>query len=182
MSPEPIRYVVVGTSGAGKSSLARTLSQIHRVPHIELDALHWDPGWTEVEPAVLCARVDQALAAPGWVVDGNYAMVRDRIWPRANLVIWLDLPLPVVLWRVVTRTLRRSWTGQTLWNGNREDWRKSFLSRDSVILWALTTFSRRRAEYARLFVSAHERAPRMIRLRSSAEVARWVADQVPVTR
>jgi dephospho-CoA kinase len=86
------RIWVKGGSGSGKTTLARALAQRLGLEHVELDALHHDPGWTPAPAPVLQARVSSALDdARGWVVDGNYdgklgALVRDR----AELVVWLD--------------------------------------------------------------------------------------------
>src|SRR5436305_799712 len=41
------RLVVVGTSGSGKTTLAREIARRRALPHVELDALHWGPNWTE---------------------------------------------------------------------------------------------------------------------------------------
>ena len=60
------------------------------VPHVELDAIHWLPGWVEQDPAEFRAGVSQAIAGPRWVVDGNYTRVRDLVWSRATTIIWLN--------------------------------------------------------------------------------------------
>src|SRR5215213_5524259 len=86
----PQRIVVVGTSGSGKTTLARELAQRCSLPHIEMDALHWGPNWTEAPIEVFRQRVELALEAPGWVVDGNYSKLRNLVWRRAELIVWLD--------------------------------------------------------------------------------------------
>ncbi len=166
-----MRIVVVGSPGAGKSTLARRLAARHGAPYVELDALHWAPGWTEVSDAVMRERVTAATTGPAWVVDGNYPAVRDLLWPRATLVVWLDLPLVVVVARLVRRTVGRVITREELWHGNRESLALSFFSRESVIWWALKTFERRRAVYTRL--AADPASPPVVRLRSAGEVERW---------
>jgi len=145
------RISVVGTSGAGKTTLARQLAQPLAIPHVELDALYWEPNWTEAANEVFRERVTQALQHDRWVVDGNYSKVRDLIWGQADTVVWLDYPLRVILGQLLQRSLYRSLTGQELWSGNRETLQKTFLSRDSILLWALQTYTRRRKEYPRLF-------------------------------
>ena len=72
------------------------------------------------------------------------------MWPRATTVVWLDFGFPRVFGRVVARTVRRLWTGEVLFSGNRESLRTSFLSRDSIIWWTITQFRRYRREYAAL--------------------------------
>ena len=114
------RVVVVGATGAGKSTLAGRLAQGLDVPFVELDALFWGPQWTPAVPDDFRARVDATSAGPAWVIAGNYGAVRDLRWPRADTIVWLDYPLPLVLARLTARTLRRGITREILWNGNRE--------------------------------------------------------------
>lgn len=74
------------------------------------------------------------------MADGNYSVVQDIIWGRADTVIWLDLPRHRVMRRVIRRTLRRMATRAELWNGNRESWRNLFRLQpaESIIVWAWT--------------------------------------------
>jgi adenylate kinase family enzyme len=170
------RVNVVGTSGSGKTSFAAALARRLAVPHVELDALSWEPNWTVAPTSVLRERVAAAVEAPRWVVDGNYSAVRDLVWARADTVIWLDLPFGVVMWRVIRRTLRRGLRGEVLWNGNRESLRMA-VGRDSIILWALTTYHRRRRDYPRLFAQHPEL--RVVRLRSGADARRFLDEIRP---
>jgi adenylate kinase family enzyme len=70
----------------------------------------------------------------GWVVDGNYGSFRDSVWGRADTVVWLNYPLPVVQLQLIKRTMTRLLRKKVLWNGNIEDWREYFLSRESIFL------------------------------------------------
>src|SRR5438046_608443 len=114
------RVAIVGATGSGKTSLAGALVRRLALTHIELDALFWEPGWQKTPRDVFRARVERALAAEAWVTDGNYRVVRDLIWRRATALIWLDYSLPLVLWRLAQRTVRRVAQREVLWNGNRE--------------------------------------------------------------
>src|SRR5215203_2020275 len=98
------RIAVVGTSGSGKTTLARQLSGRLGLAHVELDALHWDPGWVPTPAAIFQERAAAALNSPAWVVDGNYPEVRDLIWRRADTIVWLDYGLGLILWRLTLRT------------------------------------------------------------------------------
>lgn len=99
------RIMIIGGSGSGKSTLARMLGERLNLPVVHMDALFWEPGWTMAEEDVFLDRVDQAIAQPEWVMDGNYS----RTWPnrveRADTVIFLDLPGWLRLWRVLSRTV-----------------------------------------------------------------------------
>src|SRR3990172_8915485 len=101
------RVAVVGTTGTGKSTLARHLAHRLTVPHVELDALYWGPNWTPVPADLFRQRAAQAVAADAWVIDGNYHVVRDLVWSRATTVVWLDYPLSLILARLLKRTGRR---------------------------------------------------------------------------
>jgi adenylate kinase family enzyme len=168
------RINVVGTSATGKTTLAAALASILRVPHVELDALHWEPDWTEAPDEVLRERVRTAIAGDGWVVDGNYAKVRDLVWERAEAVVWLDLPLRTVLWRYLRRTARRVGLREELWSGNREHLSTHLFSRDSLLWWILTTYRRRRREYPPLLAARPDLVA--VRLRSGREADRWLAE------
>jgi adenylate kinase family enzyme len=173
------RIVVLGVTGSGKTTLAATLAARLGVPHVELDALHWDRGWTEAPDDVFRARTAHALAGDAWVADGNYSKVRDIAWGRADTLIWLDYPLSLILWRLVRRTTGRIITRVELWNGNRETLRGAFFSRDSLFVWALQTHKRRRTEYTTLPKQPEYAHLQMIRLSSPAATRRWL-EQVPV--
>ncbi|MEX0750068.1 MAG: adenylate kinase, partial [Dehalococcoidia bacterium] len=117
------------------------------LPHVELDALHWEPAWTPAAPADFRARVEAALAGDAWVVDGGYAQVRDLTWGRAEHVIWLDYSMPRALWQVTLRTFRRRARGEVLWGNNRERLRMFFFSRESLLLWIVQSHRSRRRRY-----------------------------------
>ncbi|MDF1596757.1 MAG: adenylate kinase [Acidimicrobiia bacterium] len=168
------RVAVVGTSGSGKTTVSGRLAAMLGVPHVELDSLHWEPGWTEAHPEVLRRRVESALSADQWVVDGNYSAVRDLIWPKADTLVWLDYRLARVMWQVTTRTARRIATREELWSGNRERFSAVF-SRDSIIWWALTTYRKNRRKYAVLLEAPQTSHLKTVHLRSPREAAAWMA-------
>ena len=83
------------------------------------------------------------------MTDGNYSQARDLIWGSADTLIWLDMPLPVALWRVVSRTLRRILSGKVLWNSNRETFRDA-ISAEMVWCCICSSHRRHRQQYPRL--------------------------------
>jgi len=149
----PIRWVVVGTSGSGKSHLARRLEAQLGVVHIELDQHHWLPNWQERPDdemrQLVQAEMDKAATTPphGWAVCGGYSQHRHWLWPQANGVVWLNYSFGRTFWRVLVRTLRRIFLKELACNGNRETFGKSFFTKESIIWWMMTTHRRRKKEY-----------------------------------
>ncbi len=149
-----MRVVVVGTTCCGKTTFARRLAKALAVPHIELDALYWLPDWTAREESRLRNLVREALAGERWVIDGNYGRLQDLIFGRATMLIWLNYSFPRVLIRGLKRTINRSLTGEAIYAGNRESFRRAFLSKDSIPWWLITTHHRRGRRYRHLFASS----------------------------
>jgi len=168
------RISVVGTSGSGKTTTASQIAQRLGIPHVELDALHWEADWTPANLDIFRQRVAQALDGDAWTVDGNYSRVRDIVWERADTVVWLDYGLPVIMWQLVRRTLRRTLTQEKLWGGNRESLGRALFSRDSILLWALQTYKRRRREYPALLDQPEHAHLAVVHLRSPQATQDWV--------
>src|SRR5688500_8069937 len=108
-----MRVAVVGSSGSGKSTFARRLGEAAAIPHFELDAINWQPGWRDLtthDLATFIARVEEVAAGEAWVTDGNYSKVLPRILARATDVVWLDYDRSVIMPRVLKRSFIRSWT------------------------------------------------------------------------
>jgi len=177
--PQTLRRIaVVGTSGSGKTTFARRAAEHLGVPHVELDAIFWGPGWTQTPVDEFRARTAVALAGDAWTTDGNYGKVRDIIWSRADTVVWLDYSLPLVMWRVLTRTLRRIITREELWSGNRETLREAVLSNDSIILYSLRTYRQRKRQFQDLFHDPGYAHLHLVHLRSPRAARRWL-EQLP---
>jgi adenylate kinase family enzyme len=169
------RISVVGTCGSGKTTTASQIAQRLGIDHVELDALHWEPNWTEAPLEVFRERVTRALRGETWVVDGNYGKVRDIVWGRADTVVWLDHALAVILWQLVRRTIRRSLTQEELWSGNRETLRKALFSRESILLFALKTYRLRKRQYPALLSRPEHAHLKLVHLRSPRETREWLS-------
>ena len=158
--------VVTSASGSGGTTFGRAIAERLCVPFHELDALFWQPRWTESETEAFRARVVAVVATEDWVIDGSYqSKLGDLVLRNADVVIWLDLPMRVWLPRLVRRTLSRAIRREELWAGNRESLRNTFLSRNSLILFTLRHYGRRRRLYPERFASFA-----LVRLRSQREV------------
>lgn len=179
--PEALRRIaVVDTTGSGKTTLAGQLAARLGIPNVELDAIHWGEDWSHAPADVFRQRLVQSVQGEAWVTDGNYSEVRGIIWARAGTVVWLDYTLPMILWRVIWRTLRRTSRREELWSGNRERFREAFTSRESIILYALRTYGRRRREYPAEFARPEYAHLQVVHLRSPQAARRWL-ESLPQT-
>ena len=179
------RVVIIGSSGSGKSTLAECLAMQRGLPFIELDALHWEPGWTPAEPAVFRERVRQAIQPDAWVMAGNYSQQQDLSWARADTVVWLDLGLFTVLRRCVRRTWRRWRTNELLWGTNYEslwDNLKLWDVNGSLFSYTIVHHRRRRRKYESVMLDPDWSHLTFIRLRSQKDIDRWLATTVKQPR
>jgi adenylate kinase family enzyme len=98
------RVLVIGISGAGKSTFSRKLAARTGLPLIHLDKEFWQPGWKITPRAQWRPKVEALAAREAWVMDGNFDSSLDLRLPRADTAIWFDYPrrvaLPRALWRV----------------------------------------------------------------------------------
>jgi adenylate kinase family enzyme len=169
------KVAVIDGTGSGKSTVSRLLADRLGVPHIELDALFWKPGWQMPSADEFKPIVAEALESDGWVADGNYrTRLGTFVLEQADLVVWLDMPLWTKFWRIFRRTLRRLRTREVLWGTNVNTWRGAFLSRNSLFWWLLKTHFPNRRNLPKIL----EPYPH-VRLRSPREVERFVRSVEP---
>ncbi len=165
--------MVVGTSGAGKTSFATAFARRAGCKRIELDAINWQPGWRDLQthdPEEFKRRTAKAAAADAWVCDGNYAIIRPYVLPRATHLVWLDYSRALIMQRVIWRSVSRAISRRELYNGNREDARQ-WLDKDHPIRWACSTFHRRRTEYEAMFATPDYAHVTVFRVRHPSEAA-----------
>lgn len=170
----PQRILVVGLSGSGKSTFARTVAEALELPCVELDSLYWEPNWVDADPEVFRSRVAEATKGDRWAVCGNYwSKLGPYLWGRADTVIWLDLPLWLVEVRSVRRTVWRALSRAELWSGNRERIRHLWAS-DALWRYNLQSCRRLRARYSQAMDDPQWSHITFYRLRSRREVRDWV--------
>ncbi|MEV0457614.1 adenylate kinase [Catellatospora methionotrophica] len=171
------RILVVGITGAGKSTLARSLSERLGLPYHEMDALYFGgPDWA-VDPG-FAEHVRAIADSPGWIFDSyGHPQVRDLLWRRADTIVWLDYPRHVVMPRVLRRSLRRTLLRESIFNGNRESLRAWFTGEHPV--WSSWAQHRpRRAAIQSLIDEPRFQPLRVARLAAPGATSAWL-DQRP---
>jgi adenylate kinase family enzyme len=168
------RTVVIGSSCSGKSTFSQRLAKKSKIEYIELDQLHWLPDWKERPDEEFRELVNQAIAADSWIVDGNYSIVRDILWPRVTTIIWLNHSFRLVLYRAITRSIMRAATKKRLFAGNIESFRRTFFSRESIILWIIKTYHHKRKNYTKLLKQKNTRGVNVVELNSQKQVETYL--------
>jgi len=158
--------------------VARRLAEELGVPYVCNDSIYWRENWTPNPQASRLAEYDAATRGERWTLDGNLTNLQyekdGMILQRADTVVWLDLPRGQVMRQLLVRTIQRSWNHEELWHGNRESWRLSFASRDSILVWAWTSYARNCRHYAAIFADERWSHLKRIRLTSRAAVDRFL--------
>jgi adenylate kinase family enzyme len=168
------RVVVFGTTGSGKTWLAKRLGERIGARVIELDGLYWGRDWQPAPLELFRHRVEREIRDGDWIVVGIYGQVRDLTWRAADTLVWLDLPFPLVFWRLLRRTIRRALTREDLWGtGNRESFVRTFFTRQSILWWAIRTHlkNRRRFTIECAFLGKDKK---VVRLRTPREVEAFI--------
>jgi adenylate kinase family enzyme len=172
------RIVIVGKSGAGKTTLATRLADRLNLTNVELDSINWQANWVNLPKHEMRERVDEALPVAGyWIADGNYIRsVRDIVWIRADTLIWLDYSLWVALLRVLRRTIGRIVRRKELWNGNRETLRHhlSFDVNQNLFLGTIRMHKRYRNDFPALFEQPEYSHLNVLWFRTPKETEQWL--------
>lgn len=170
----PRRVLVAGPSGVGKTTLAVEIARRLGVPHLEIDGLYHGPNW--IPRPTFAADVDKFTTQPGWTTEWQYRQVRALLVDRADTLVWLDHPRATVLYRVISRTVRRRILRVPLWNGNHEGplW-TFFTDRDHIVRWSWRVYSWYTTAVPALVTRQTEVGLTIIRLRGQRQVDAWLS-------
>ena len=139
------KYIsIVGSTCSGKTTLAKHLSKILNIPHIELDAIYWGPNWKPKPFPEFREIVKEISVADSWIIEGNYITVQDIVFSKAELVIWLNYTFPMVFYRALSRTVKRMITQEELFSENKERFFEQFFTKDSLLYWIIKTYKKKK--------------------------------------
>lgn len=162
--------MVVGNGGAGKSTFATELGHRSGLPVVHLDAMYWQPRWTEPRPEQWRAAQRAALDGPDWIADGNYGGTLDERLPRADVVVLLDYSR----WRCLAGVLTRWWR----WRGrDRPGMAPQCPERfDLPFLLYVARYPEMHRPRLLAAIAAHGCEQSLVLLRSRREARRWLAE------
>jgi adenylate kinase family enzyme len=166
------RVLVYGVTGCGKSTLAAQIAAATDLPFHPVDDLMWEPGWVAVDIDEQRRRIAHVCAQPAWVIDAAYGSWIDVPLARVELIVALDYPRWLSFGRLLRRSVERIVRKTAVCNGNVETLRAT-LARDSILLWNITSFARKRQRMDRW--ASDPASPRLVRFTRSQQADDWLA-------
>ena len=100
------RVIIIGSGGAGKSTIARRLGEATGIDVIHLDSLFWRPNWSPTPKEEWAAKVAELVSRDSWIMDGNFGGTRELRMAACDTIIWVDTPRSVCLYRALKRVLK----------------------------------------------------------------------------
>lgn len=163
------RIAIVGCGGSGKSRLARVLGARLGITPVHLDVLYYDKDWQPLDQETFASLQRELVAAPRWIIDGNYASTLPIRLAAADTVIFLDLPGWACLWGIAARRLRHGGgQHQAIGVYDRITW--------GFVRYILG-YRKNMAPRVRALITSHVRDAQVTVLPSRAAVHRYLADQ-----
>jgi|GEM_PF-6182393 len=102
------RVIIVGAPGSGKSTLARGIAGKTGLPITHLDSLYFDPQQRYNQHRTAWAqRLSELAAADSWIIEGCHAVDLAPHAARADVIILLDYPRRVIVWRIMSRFVKQ---------------------------------------------------------------------------
>lgn len=106
------KVIIIGSGGAGKSTLARKLSNATGIEIVHLDKLFWLPGWISITKEELADKIKEIVVKDSWIMDGNYSGTMDMRMEAADTIIYLDFPTIVCIWGILKRRIMYAGKGR----------------------------------------------------------------------
>lgn len=164
---------IVGSPGAGKSYVADRLSASLGTEVVRLDEIFWHPSWTKRGLSEVQNSLAERLAADAWIIDGDYPELAPFLRGLVGTLIWLDMPFPLLLSRILSRTTTRIRTRANVCGGNTETVRKLF-TLDSMPIYLCRTYVSRRSQLRSLAQELQMAGAVVLRLRSRRQVEEFL--------
>lgn len=160
--------LIVGPSGAGRSTLARSLTERLSLPYSATSWIRWSTDPRFSGPTYLDRQVDAILNQAAWIMDGDHSDRQVELWRDADVILWLDYSFQHVLWRMTRRNLGWWISGTVIAGGQQMSLRQALRG----ILEAARSYGPTRQRIA-LRLREPER-PRVMRFARPTDTLQWL--------
>lgn len=99
------KILIIGISGAGKSTVAKKIHKLLYIPIVHLDRLFWEPGWIKSDKEIFEKKVLTAIQKDRWIIDGNYTNSMELWIKDADTILYFDFPRLLCLWYILKRRI-----------------------------------------------------------------------------
>ena len=164
------RILIIGSSGAGKSTFARRLGAATGLQIIHLDKIFWNPKWVETARDEWQKKVENVLQLDSWIIDGNYSGTMETRLAACDAVIFLDMPRPLCVYRILKRVaFYRKGARPDMAEGCDERFDGQFVK----LVWNYPTRSKPKTEE---LLKRFQDSKTVIRLKSKKEIENFLAN------
>ena len=104
MKDKPKKIVIVGVSATGKSTYARKIADVLKLPLTFIDTLAWSPGWIETPDVEVAQKLENISRGGSWIIEGYITKeARTFLFERSDLILYLDYGRFLTTFRYLTR-------------------------------------------------------------------------------
>lgn len=166
------KVIIIGSGGAGKSTLARKLGKTLGIEVYHLDALYWQPGWEVIGEEEWMGTLSEIVSKDTWIMDGNYGSTMDMRAEASDTIIFLDFPTSICLYGILKRRIKyhqKSRPDMALGCIERLDW--------EFIKW-VASFNRKRAPSLREKIKQYEQQGKQVHHLTARREVNLLLEQV----
>ena len=97
------KIAIIGSPGAGKSTLAYQLGESLNIEIIYLDRYFWQSDWREKPRDARIEILQDLVRREQWIIEGTYLGASEPRLNAADTIIFLDIPPWLCLHRIRQR-------------------------------------------------------------------------------
>lgn len=100
------KILIIGNSGAGKTTFAHKLARKLNLPLVHLDKLYWHGEWQRLSNEDFDFLVQKELEKPEWIIDGNFNRTISHRMKYCDTIIFFDFNTISCLWGITKRLIK----------------------------------------------------------------------------